>query len=1019
MTSSNSVFSASRKQLEISQSGLAAVPSHDRTHAEMQDLAQLVIAAAGYSGRVQVQSMPGIGFALECHHGSVEAATRVATLLAHVSNYPVFYRRSTGAEAELHEPSGLPIQIMHAPSQFGARHGVAHRLFELLAFPSAKGNACEPTLSLTDSQKAELSQLCTWRIESRPSGLAELIIQQDFCSLLNDSLLGALKELKDRNSPFVVRFEPTFESACLAAHEVFGAQAAWRLEPKDSAFLLTVYKTSDVSESFIADAVGCLEARIGAAITVQFVKPQGLALLAPTTATTGIPASCDATSYLPCSLSAKTLNSNVVTCTLPFEVRDQRAAKFVFGHIAPGNSFVNVVSSEPSPCMSADECSWAIDDLTRRLKLPHVQYRTNKSGDLLIVLPSLARVSDPESVALCISMITAMKSLCRARVEILRNPSRSEMFAFFARAVGYDCEWDIKSRAESTTVYTPHPERFSEAIKGMFRAIFCKQLLLVREPEELQGEYLLSTEQAQRQVQTKQFSPMEFEHILPPGFGQPPIVKQHGNRLIVYSMTKCLPDTYKASVAADLRGISVPVLLREDMRASLVSDVHTLEDIVVRSLPAGIYLRGIIETEKSFILKLTNLHSDRVAVKQVLQQISRCCSKDLSLVPVTSTPDFRDLMSRLASDNDKRFFALAVNEDSLVADAAQLKRLFLSLFDYRKALPRGIEKLDSGSLESIKDLTSLHCFSIDNEDTRVREDAFSVEQLPGGGFRFGIHIAAGSTHIAEGSTADVLARRRGVSGIVDLEGVEYSFRLFSEPWRKLFDLSPHHDSPVFTLRFDTDNKYVIKSDSYQLSLSRIRNREPLAFTEAARLLSSARARLNKRPIVQALKHLEALVRTQAMRSSSFDNQKGAMKIRDVTHELLSIFNTYAEKLLVEAGIAMPPQARSANGSFTVKFNGPVRNYQVLLAQRQLDKLLRAEEPMSASEMAQQVKSCGPDVEGASALQLINTADHLRVNAPSAVLRLGANGGLDLLERADGSTSQFIAPTQAEGEGDRE
>ena len=108
------------------------------------------------------------------------------------------------------------------------------------------------------------------------------------------------------------------------------------------------------------------------------------------------------------------------------------------------------------------------------------------------------------------------------------------------------------------------------------------------------------------------------------------------------------------------------------------------------------------------------------------------------------------------------------------------------------------------------------CFSVDLEKTRIGEDAFSVEQLPGRGYRFGIHVIAGSQQIVHGSAADVRARRRGVSSIVEFDKHRYPFRLFAEPNRQLFNLAPRREVVTFSPMFETDDQYSIKPDTYTL-----------------------------------------------------------------------------------------------------------------------------------------------------------------------------------------------------------
>lgn len=57
-------------------------------------------------------------------------------------------------------------------------------------------------------------------------------------------------------------------------------------------------------------------------------------------------------------------------------------------------------------------------------------------------------------------------------------------------------------------------------------------------------------------------------------------------------------------------------------------------------------------------------------------------------------------------------------------------------------------------------LATVTAFSIDDASTTEIDDAFSVEQLAGGGWRIGIHIAAPALCVTPGSPADVIAAQR-------------------------------------------------------------------------------------------------------------------------------------------------------------------------------------------------------------------------------------------------------------------
>ena len=62
-----------------------------------------------------------------------------------------------------------------------------------------------------------------------------------------------------------------------------------------------------------------------------------------------------------------------------------------------------------------------------------------------------------------------------------------------------------------------------------------------------------------------------------------------------------------------------------------------------------------------------------------------------------------------------------------------------------------------------QDLTHLNVFSIDDDDTLDIDDALSVEKMPDGLLRLGVHIAAPATAIAFGSLLETEARRRATS----------------------------------------------------------------------------------------------------------------------------------------------------------------------------------------------------------------------------------------------------------------
>jgi len=140
-----------------------------------------------------------------------------------------------------------------------------------------------------------------------------------------------------------------------------------------------------------------------------------------------------------------------------------------------------------------------------------------------------------------------------------------------------------------------------------------------------------------------------------------------------------------------------------------------------------------------------------------------------------------------------------------------------------------------------RDLRSLRMVTIDGEDARDLDDAVSIEILPDGNFRLGVHIADVTHYVKEGSHLDKEALKRGTS-------VYFPDRVIpmlpKELSNNICSLNAHEDRLAFSVIMDIDHSgNVIDHDIFE---SVIHINERMTYTNVYKILEEDDAELKER-----------------------------------------------------------------------------------------------------------------------------------------------------------------------------
>lgn len=204
------------------------------------------------------------------------------------------------------------------------------------------------------------------------------------------------------------------------------------------------------------------------------------------------------------------------------------------------------------------------------------------------------------------------------------------------------------------------------------------------------------------------------------------------------------------------------------------------------------------------------------------------------------------------------------------------------------------------------DLRNLNIFTIDGEDAKDLDDAISIEVLPNGNFKLGVHIADVTHYVREKSKLDKEALKRATSVYLVDTVIPMLPKTLSNG---MCSLNPNEDKLTLSVFMEIDRKGTVKK--YDIQESVINSKARMTYTEVSDILEKDDEELKAKfaHVVEDFKNSEVLARILMDRRSKrgaidFDfpeakiilNPEGTVK--DIKHYERRISNKIIEEFML-------------------------------------------------------------------------------------------------------------------------
>lgn len=170
------------------------------------------------------------------------------------------------------------------------------------------------------------------------------------------------------------------------------------------------------------------------------------------------------------------------------------------------------------------------------------------------------------------------------------------------------------------------------------------------------------------------------------------------------------------------------------------------------------------------------------------------------------------------------------------------------------------------------DLRDLVCFTIDPEDAKDFDDAVSLEILPDGKYKLGVHIADVSYYVKEGSKIDLEALRRGTSVYL----VDRVIPMLPEKLsNNVCSLNPNVDRLAYSVFMVVNSNGVVESYSFHKSI--IRSKRRFTYEEVQRIIETGEG--DYADVILEMHKLSKILLKKRLREGSIDFETPEVKFK--------------------------------------------------------------------------------------------------------------------------------------------